>query len=108
MRQESDPNSKARLGVDDEDRVRHISHLDEPWESSAESPLSAAVDYLRQTTNLKVSSDELENPQQKVSFVEPRAQGVEYHLGGEKQLFDSSTIIFNQTYLNVPVWRAGI
>ena len=44
---------------------------------------------------------------QQVSFLEPMEQGIEYRLSEEKRLFDSATISFTQTYLNVPVWQAG-
>jgi hypothetical protein len=69
----------------------------------------AAVDYLRHMTNvLGVSTAELQDPLEKLSFVEPKSQGVKYRLGAQKELLDSTTVIFNQTYLNVPVWRAAI
>lgn len=69
----------------------------------------AAVEYLgRMKEYLAISDTELRNPLEKVSFVEPRQQGVEYRLGKIKELFDATTIIFNQTFLNVPVWRAAI
>ena len=86
---------------------KQISHLEQPWESGEASPVLAALDYLRREMHvLGVSETELQGTLQKVSFTEPKQQGVEYRLGGEKTLFDSSTVIFNQTYLNVPVWRA--
>lgn len=34
-------------------------------------------------------------------------QEVEYRLSEEKQIFNSTTVGFYQTYLNVPVWQAG-
>lgn len=108
MRQETDSRTKARLAVDEENRVRQIIHLEEPWRSPETSPLLAAVDYLRRMEVLEVAESELGSPLEKVSFTEPRQQGIEYRLGGVKTLFDASTIIFNQTCLNVPVWRAAI
>jgi hypothetical protein len=109
MNQINDDTTTAQLSVDENDRVHQISHLEQPWESSQDSPVLAAVEYLSQLSNIiSVSNEELANPLQKVSFVDPKEQGVEYRFGEEKRLFDSSTIIFNQTYLNVPVWRAGI
>ncbi|HSE17957.1 MAG TPA: S1/P1 nuclease [Pyrinomonadaceae bacterium] len=108
MRQETDSTTKARLAVDEEDRVRQIVHLEEPWMSQEPNPLLAAVDYLRRMDLLQVTTSELRSPLEKVSFTEPREQGIEYRLGGVKTLFDTSTIIFNQTFLNVPVWRAAI
>jgi zinc metalloprotease ZmpB len=43
-----------------------------------------------------------------VAFLDPRDQGEEYRLSDEKRMFDSETFGFYQTYLNVPVWRAGL
>jgi len=109
MREVSDNRLKAQLTVDDSERVRQINYLEEPWKSSQESPLLAAIEFLRQMSGvLGLAEDELRAPQQKVSFMEPREQGVEYRLGAQKELFDASTFIFNQTYLNAPVWRAAI
>lgn len=109
MRQENDSTLKAQLSVDDDDRVREISHVQEPWESGEASPVLAAVEYLRRATGvLNVSEAEMGNPLRKLSFTEPKQQGGEYHFGDEKTLFDSSTVVFNQTYLNVPVWRAAV
>jgi hypothetical protein len=109
MKENNDPTLNANITLDDSERVRQVNHVEQPWESTEQSPVMAAVDYLRRMTGvLSVSETELENPLQKVSFVDPKASGVEYRLGGETQLFDSSTIIFNQTYLNTPVWRAAI
>lgn len=88
---------------------KQISHFEQPWESGEASPVLAAMDYLRREMNvLGISETEMGGSLQKVSFTEPKQQGVEYRLGGEKTVFDSSTVIFNQTYLNVPVWRAAI
>lgn len=109
MRENYDQTLNATLAVDNHDRVRQINYVNQPWESAEPSPQLAAVDYLRHATNvLGVSTAELQNPLEKLSFVDPKAQGVKYRFGAQKELFDSSTIIFNQTYLNVPVWRAAI
>ena len=109
MKEINDQSLNANLAVDKYDRVRQISHVNQPWESSEPSPLMAAVDYLRHQTELfGVTSAELQDPLEKVSFVDPKQQDVRYRLGQEKSLFDSSTVIFNQTFLNVPVWRAAI
>ena len=44
----------------------------------------------------------------KVTYLDPREQSEEYRLSEEKRQFDSETFGFYQTYLNVPVWRAGL
>jgi hypothetical protein len=109
MREISDPELKARRSIDDEGRIRYLNYVDSPQESSSGTPFQAAIDYVRQTAAaLNLSETDLRNLHQKVSFDEPRQQGMEYRFGQEKTLLDSTTIIFNQTFLNVPVWRAAI
>jgi hypothetical protein len=109
MREISNAKLRARVSIDEHDRVRQINHSEAPWTTGENSPVRAALEYLRQTAaELQITEEELGGATQAVSFSEPREQGVEYRLGKEKSLFDSATIIFNQTYLNVPVWRAAI
>lgn len=109
MKQVNDDTLNAQLSLDEDKRVRQINYLESPWRSDQNSPVMAALDYLRQMGYvIGVSEPELNSALEKVSFFDPKEQGLQYRFGGEKQLFDSSTIIFNQTYLNVPVWRAAI
>ena len=97
MRQEHNPTLKAQLSYDNDERVREINHVEQPWESGEASPVLAAVEYLRRMTGvLGVAEAEVGNPLEKVSFTEPKEQGVEYRFGGEKTLFDSSTVILTR------------
>src|SRR5688500_20148338 len=57
---------------------------------------------------LKSQGSELKAVHKQVSFLDPREQGVEYQFSEEKRLFDSVTVGYYQTYLNVPVWRRGL
>lgn len=109
MKQVNDDILNAQVSLDENERVRQINYLESPWRSEQKSPVMASLEYLRQMGYVVgVKEQELNSALEKVSFVDPKEQGIEYRFGGEKQLFDSSTIIFNQTYLNVPVWRAAI
>jgi hypothetical protein len=109
MRESIDTSLNAQLSIDDSQKVRQITQLQEMHRSSQDSPLLAALEYLRRTAGILQLADEmLQTAQEKVSFSEPREQGSELRLGQQKQMMDSATIIFNQTYLNVPVWRAAI
>jgi zinc metalloprotease ZmpB len=56
----------------------------------------------------KVPEKTLKNIDQKVSFDDPLKQDVQYRLSKQKQFFDSTTVEFSQTYLNLPVWHAGV
>ena len=56
----------------------------------------------------KISEKTLKSMDQKVSFDDPLQQDVQYRLSKQKQFFDSTTVEFSQTYLNLPIWHAGI
>jgi hypothetical protein len=105
-----DPQLKARLSVDEADRVRGINHVDEYWESPESSPKDTAVAYLRQVADtFAVPDDQLAFAHQPVDYLQPDAEsGTEYRSSEEKELFDSTTEGFYQTHRNVPVWAAGV
>lgn len=100
---------KAHLSLDDNNRVRHIRHSQEYWPSEKASPRLSANDYLKQMAGvLQIPNGQLNNLNKRVSFVDPREQGVEYQLHEEKSSFDSTMVAYFQTYMNVPVWRKGL
>lgn len=108
MRTVFNPDLKAYLSLDDADRVRSITHFQEYWASDEKTPLRAAIRYLHRVASvLSVPEVQLKNLHQRVSFLTPLEQGIEYRLSEEKHQFDSTTLSFYQTYLNVPVWQAG-
>jgi hypothetical protein len=86
-----------------------ISHVEDPWRSAEQTPLLAAADYVRShAVELGAAPDQLAALSQKISFSDPRDEGAQLRFGQQKDLVDASTIVFNQTWLNVPVWRAAI
>lgn len=104
-----DPTLKARLTLDDAGAVRGIVQLDELWQSDAKSARGAAIAYLAQVADtLEVAADQLAHAHQPVSYLDPQDRGTEYRLSAEKQQFDSTTVAFDQTHLNVPVWGSGL
>ena len=56
----------------------------------------------------KISEKTLKNMYQKVTFDDRFEQDVQYRLSKQKQFFDSTTVEFYQTYLNLPIWQAGV
>ena len=79
------------------------------WESPAGGGVATATAYLREFAPVfDISPQQLERAGVRVDFLEPRQQEAEYRLCEEKRQFDSETFGFCQTYLNVPVWRAGL
>lgn len=95
--------------MDENENVRGINHFQEHWKSNEQNPVDAAINYLQNVVKIfKVPEKTLKNIDQKVSFDDPLKQDVQYRLSKEKQFFDSTTVEFSQTYLNLPIWHAGI
>lgn len=109
MDMEFRPEINAQVATDDEGRVRHVLHIDEPWRSSAATPREAAVEYLREQAGmLETAGVSLEGMDERATHDEPRVEGSAYRLVDEKRQFDSTTVAFAQTHLGVPVWRTGV
>src|SRR5688572_30662299 len=105
-----DQKLKARLTVDESDRVRGINHLDEYWESPENSAKETAIAYLREVADtFTLPSDQFDFAHQQVDYLNPEGdRDTEYRSDVEKTLFDATTEGFYQTHRNVPVWAAGL
>ena len=109
MKESYHPDLKAHVLTDDTSRVRAIRHTQEYWESPLSGGLTTAVAYLRHFAPVfEIRPSTFDRLETKVSFLDPRAQDEEYRLSEERRQFDSETFGFYQTFLNVPVWRAGL
>src|SRR5215207_1703194 len=109
MEHEYRPDLKAQVSTDDEGKARHILHTEERWRSSQKDPRDAAIEYVRaQAGLLELADAALDRLDERVTYTEPREEREAYRLVEEKRQFDSATVAFAQTYLNVPVWRTGI
>jgi hypothetical protein len=109
MKESYRPDLKAHVSIDDDERVRAIRHSQEYWESPAGGGVATAAAYLREFAPVfDISKQQFERADVRVNFLEPRQQDAEYRLCEQKRQFDSETFGFCQTYLNVPVWRAGL
>lgn len=104
-----DPSLKATVTLDDTGQVRGINHLDEYREIEHHSGREAATAYVRDIAGkLNIAPEALRSLEQRVSYLDPQPQDVEYRFSEENASFDSATYAFYQTYLNTPVWAAGI
>lgn len=104
-----DAKLRADLTIDHNNQVRQINHLSKYRIANDANPKEAAIAYIKEISQVvKIPSHELANLQQPVEYWEPREQGVEYRFSEEKPFFDSTTVSFVQTALNVPVWGAGL
>jgi hypothetical protein len=99
----------AHVVRDDTGRVREIRHTQEFWASEEGSPLATAIAYLREMAAVyEVPPAELASLHVRATHMDPEQRGVEYRLAEETQTFDAATFGFDQTYLNTPVWGAGL
>lgn len=104
-----DPFLQADLTIDADGVVRGINHFQAYMPSDQLSARLAAIDYLRKVADvIDVSKVQLVRAHQKASYLDPLERDIEYRLSEEKTFFDSTTTALVQTYLNVPVWHAGI
>jgi len=104
-----DPILKATITFDDTDRIRGINYLDEYHEIENFRGREAAAAYVRDIAGkLHIAPEALHSLEQAVSYMDPQEKGVEYRFSEEKVLFDSTTYAYYQTYLNTPVWSAGV
>jgi len=103
------PELNAHVSVDAEGKVRHVLHSEDLWRSTEENPRRAAIEYVRaQAGLLEIADPALDRLDEPVTYTEPREEEESYRLAEEKRQFDSVTVAFAQTYLNVPVWRTGL
>lgn len=109
MDDEFRPDLNAHVSTDENGVVRHVLHTDERWLPSEENPRRAAMEYVRaQAGLLSIDEAALDRLHESVTYLEPREEGDSYRLAEEKRQFDSTTVAFAQTFLNVPVWRTGV
>lgn len=109
MRTTYDSNLKATITVDDDGEIRGIKHVDEYPESEHRSGREAAAAYVSEIAEkLNISREELRSLNERVSYLDPQPRQVEYRLSEEKTQFDTTTFAYYQTYLNTPVWEAGL
>lgn len=109
MKTTYDPTLKATVTLDNTDRIRAINHLDEYREIEHLRGREAATAYVRDIAGkLNIATEALSSLEQAVSYLNPQEKAVEYRFSEEKASFDSVTYAYYQTYLNTPVWAAGI
>ena len=109
MQQSYDSRLKARLTLDGGGRVLGINHVDEFWRADETGPRRASLSYMRAVSDaLNIPATQLDHAHQSVDFLNPWDQDTQYRLAEEKTFFDSTTLGYYQTHLNVPVWAAGV
>ena len=109
MKRIYDATLKATVTLDDAGHVRGINHLDEYHEIEQLHGRATAIAYVRNIAGkLNIAPELLRSLDQPVSDIDPQEKDIEYRFSEEKTFFDSTTYAYYQTYLNTPVWGAGI
>lgn len=102
--------SAMEVRRDDKGRLRHLSHLTEPFqgdEVSRTSPRALAAAYLREVSDIYGVAPQLFSTLGQKFSTEPGNAGPELRFGEEKRLMDTATVSFGQTLFGVPIWEAG-
>jgi len=112
MRTVYDADLRATVTLDDADRIRALNY-EEYWPAGDSARdmggAEAASAYFGDiASKLDIAAGALSNLNEPVSYFDPREQDVEYRFSEEKSLFDTATYTYYQTYLNTPVWTAGL
>ncbi len=109
MKTKYDAQLKGHLSFDDQNVVRYINHNQQYWLAATNNPRQLACEYVQQVAaTFHIGESQVNHLHQRVDFLNPRKQAIEFRLSDEKSQFDATTIGFYQTCNNVPVWRAGL
>jgi len=108
MVHEFDDSNAVHVHRDQQGIARDLLHTDEPYVSSARTPQLAAQEYLEKFgPMLSISHEQLRHlglqPEP-----EPIDAPVEYRFLDEKVQFDTTTLVFSQTCLGLPIREAGL
>jgi hypothetical protein len=108
MCEEFNDASNIRLNRRDKARAREVLHLDRHFLSNSLTPQTTAREYLEKFgVILGVTPQELTHfsrlPEK--SLIDASE---EYRLAEEKTQFDTTTVVFSQTYLGFPICEAGL
>ncbi|MFT3798077.1 hypothetical protein [Microbacterium sp.] len=104
-----DPRLAAHVERDDAGRVRSIRHSQEHWVSEEGGAVEAAIAYVRAlSADFEAPPGELAQLHVPATHLDPRPAPVEYRLGRVVPAFDATTVGFDQTIANTPVWQAGL
>src|ERR1700688_2274771 len=108
MPDEFDDRNAVHINRDGQGVARDLLHADEPYISGARTPQLAAYEYLEKFgPTLGITHEQLLHlglsPER-----EPIDAQVEYRFLDEKVQFDTTTLVFSQTYLGLPIRGAGL
>ncbi|MEL0587218.1 MAG: hypothetical protein AAES65_20425 [Candidatus Thiodiazotropha sp. (ex. Lucinoma kazani)] len=106
MKHSLEADLNATITRDDYGTIRAITFADNG--SATPSTASAKSHVRRLADKIGIDISELSELDHKATHVEPKKSGPSFHLADEKSFFDTTTYVYAQTYLDTPVWGAGI
>ncbi|MES9841691.1 MAG: choice-of-anchor D domain-containing protein [Candidatus Thiodiazotropha endolucinida] len=106
MKHSLEADLNATITRDDDGTIRAITFTDN---GSATPNNTSAKSHVRQLAGkIGIDIEELGELDRKATYLEPKKSGPSFHLADEKTFFDTTTYVYAQTYLDTPVWGAGI
>ena len=108
MHQHYDSATKTNVNTDEEGIVRGLMP-EQPFVSGATTAQAAAQEYLEQHAELLgVEPATLANLTSARETQPVDDAGSEFRIHTEKQVFDTTTVAYDQTYFGLPVWEASV
>ena len=108
MHQHYDSSTKTNVNTDEEGIVRGLMP-EQPFVSDATTAQAAAQEYLEQHAELLgVEPATLANLTSARETQPVDDAGSEFRIHTEKQVFDTTTVAYDQTYFGLPVWEASV
>ncbi len=93
---------------DNEGNVQSITHFDAPYVCNAATAQEAAQEYLGKFSGMfGMAASELSNLDRSADR-DLADNPLELRFESQKDVFDSSTVTYQQTYNGLPIWGAGV
>lgn len=114
MRTVYDPTFKADLSYDDDAGVLRQLVVREPEPrgdgvADEVAPADTAAGLIRRMADrLGLDAAQVDALDRPVDYQQPEPRDLELHRSEERRFFDSTTYGYQQTWLNVPIWGAGL
>lgn len=107
MYQRYDSKTKTHVNTDEEGIVRGLTP-EQPFVSGATTAQAAAQEYLEQHADLLGIEPATLANLTSARETQPVDAGSEFRVHTEKQVFDTTTVAYDQTYFGLPVWEASV
>ncbi len=106
MKHSFDVDLNATITRDNYGIIRAINFADSG--ASTPSTASAKSHVRRLAGKIGIDIAELGELDCEATYLEPKKSGLSFHRADAKTFFDTTTYVYAQTYLDTPVWGAGI